>query len=297
MPIPSKDQHKNQVLAFLEQRISPGDWQIAQPRYGTGHESYLASSGERRVFVKLGVQVGRTQIAAELGLTPRVIVAGYLEDGVSILVQEQIDGQMPARQDFYRLSESFAQTLRKTHHSPALKSSLLQKAYDSYKDAGLECLAQVQARWEIFKAQVPAQAGFVDESIARLAGQIEQFQGGGLAASHNDPCNGNWLVTEADQVYLLDFESMSLDDPALDLGAFLWWYYPPARRGAFLETAGAGDDDDFRQRMRLRMALHCLNIILPRPNSFDRFKAQAFEDELEDFRAIFAGQENPQGYL
>jgi len=90
---------------------------------------------------------------------------------------------------------------------------------------------------------------------------------------------------------------MSLDDPALDMGALLWWYYPPEMRGYFLETAGYSYDDEFKRRMRVRMALHCLNILLPREQSFDHFQPDSFTESLIDFRAVFAGHENPQGYM
>ena len=44
------------------------------------------------------------------------------------------------------------------------------------------------------------------------------------------------------------------------------------------------------------MAIHNLNIIIPRKGSFDRFVAEGFDNELEDFRASIDGRENPQGY-
>jgi len=44
------------------------------------------------------------------------------------------------------------------------------------------------------------------------------------------------------------------------------------------------------------MAIHNLNIVLPREGSFDRLTIERFEDVLEDFRAVIDGQENPKGY-
>jgi len=44
--------------------------------------------------------------------------------------------------------------------------------------------------------------------------QLSQFDAGGL-------------VSLDKKIYLLDYESMFLDDPAFDLGVILWWYYPP----------------------------------------------------------------------
>ena len=89
---------------------------------------------------------------------------------------------------------------------------------------------------------------------------------------------------------------LALDDPAHDMGALLWWYYPPPLRGRFLAVAGYADSPDLRARMRARMALHCLSIVLPREQSFDRFDPARFPEQLTDFRAILAGEENPQGY-
>jgi thiamine kinase-like enzyme len=117
-----------------------------------------------------------------------------------------------------------------------------------------------------------------------------------VVASHNDICNANWLISADGQLYLIDLEAMTLDDPALDIGATLWWYYPPPLRQRFLEIAGYANDEAFQLRMSVRMAMHCLHIILPREQSFDRFAPDNFEAALADFKALVAGRENPQGY-
>jgi hypothetical protein len=87
---------------------------------------------------------------------------------------------------------------------------------------------------------------------------------------------------------------MSLDDPALDIGATLWWYYPPAMWQRFLEIAGHANDESFQFRMHVRMAMHCLSITLPREGSFDQFDPASYAESLTDFRAILAGEENPE---
>ena len=132
--------------------------------------------------------------------------------------------------------------------------------------------------------------------MEQLSGQVNLISGEGLVASHGDICNANWLFAADGKIYLLDFDSMSLDDPALDIGALLWWYYPPELRRSFLGAAGSRYDDSFMLRMQIRMALHCLTIILPRGNSFDRFDPENFGNSLRDFKAIMAGKENPAGY-
>jgi thiamine kinase-like enzyme len=160
----------------------------------------------------------------------------------------------------------------------------------------MESIVHMQQRWNHYRAQVPEVTEFVDESLAYLAGQVQGFLGTGLVASHNDICNANWLVSPDGQLYLIDLEAMSLDDPALDIGATLWWYYPPLLRQRFLEIVGYANDEPFQFRMHVRMAMHCLSITLPREQSFDQFDPTSFDQSLTDFRAILANEENPQGY-
>jgi hypothetical protein len=155
---------------------------------------------------------------------------------------------------------------------------------------------RLRQKWERSKTQVPEVAPFVDKSLHELERQIHRFSTEGLVASHNDICNANWLFASNGNIYVLDLESMSMDDPAFDLGALLWWYYPPRLRQSFLETAGYSYDQEFRFRMQVRMALHCLSITLPREGSFDRFDSSHYAEALTDFRAILEGRENPQGY-
>ncbi len=104
-------------------------------------------------------------------------------------------------------------------------------------------------------------------------------------ASHNDICNANWIITPDGQLYLVDLESMSIDDPALDIGATLWWYYPPELRQRFLQIVGHASDKAFDQRMHVRMTMHCLNILLPRQRSFDRFDPISFSESLSRFQS------------
>lgn len=288
--------HRQQVIAFLQGHLTGHCWELTLPSSGRGHETYIAQSNGESYFVKVGAHIPRYQVMASLDLTPAMIVSGYFADGTSILVQPYIKGRNSTWQDFRHFLPRIAVVVNKTHNSPALKSILPTALSETYKDVGLAAVRRMERRWELRRAQVPMVADYVDETLAHLGQEIQGFVGSGLVASHNDICNGNWLIALDGRVYLVDLEAMSLDDPAHDMGSLLWWYYPPALRPGFLQSAGYQYDEAFQSRMRVRMALHCLDILLPRVGSFDRFDADLFAKELADFRAVVAGRENPQGY-
>ncbi len=293
--MPDRQEHQREVRRFLQKHLSIRDWNFSLPR-GTGMETYFVQGNERSYFVKVGAPVERYLAMAEIGLTPPVLAFGQLESGASIMVQTFIAGQNPSRRDYWDQLENVAALIRKLHYDPRVKEALPPASSNLHKDAGLQTLNLLRQKWERYKAQVPTVTEFVDNSLDYLARQVNQFPGEGLVSSHNDICNVNWLFASDGKIYIVDLDSMSMNDPALDLGALLWWYYPPELRGRFLDIAGYRYDDEFKFRMQIRMAMHCLHITLPRQFSFDNFDPNEYEEWLTDFRAILAGKENPQGY-
>jgi hypothetical protein len=291
-----RQEHQRAVLRFLQKHLSIANWRFSLPP-GSGMESYFAEGNGQAYFVKLGVPVERYLTMAEIGLTPPVVVNGQLDNGLSVVVQPLIAGRTPSRLDYHNQLTEFAECIRKMQYSQGAKQMLPRPASNLYRDAGLLALNRLRQKWDRYKAQVPRVAEFVDNSLGYLAQQISLFKGEGLVVSHGDICNANWLFAADGTIYLLDFESMSMDDPALDLGALLWWYYSPALRQRFLDVAGYRYDDEFKFRMRMRTAMHCLDITLPREHSFDHFDPSAYNESLRDFRAILKGKENPEGYF
>ena len=231
---------------------------------------------------------------SKVGLTPPVLATGILEDGITILVQPFIDGHHPSRSDYKQRLDDVARMVREMHHNLEVQATLPPSPSDDYTSAGLRALGQVRARWAEVRLQVPSIADFVDGALDQLDSAIARFAGGGLVASHNDICLDNWLFTPDGRIYLVDLDAMSLDDPALDVGATLWWYYPPVLWPRFLRYAGYPDDEEFRDRMWVRLALHCLSITLPRPGSFDTFDPASYHVKLVDFRAAMERKGNPE---
>ena len=291
----NRRQHQREVQAFLQKQVSRHQWELSLP-YGYGNESYFAHGNGQTYFVKLGAPIANYLAMASIELTPPVIATGFMEDGTSLLVQPYITGRKPSRKDYRAHLDKIATIINRTHHNLELRSVLPEAPSELYSVLASESLTGVQQRWEQYKAHVPAIASQVDESLSELAQQVQYLLGSGVVSSHNDICNANWLIASDGQIYLIDLDSLSMDDPACDIGATLWWYYPPELRPRFFESVGYANDEQFEKRMQVRMAIHCLSITLPRANSYDRFDPDNFAESLTDFWAVLAGRENPQGY-
>lgn len=293
--MPDRQEHQQEVRSFLQKHFPAHNWTFSLPP-GSGRETYVVRGNEQTYFVKVGAPIEQYLVMADSGLTPPILFHGYLESGTSILVQPFLAGKAPSRSDYQNRLEDVASIVYKMHNHPRLKQVLRSAPSNSYKEAGVRAWNVLRQKWERYKAQVPHAAEFIDSSLDHLGRQIDQFSGEGLVAAHNDICNANWLFTPDGKIYIVDLDSMSMEDPALDMGAIMWWYYPPELREPFLNIAGYTYDDEFKFRMQVRMALHCLSITLPREQSFDTFHPEHYDEALEDFQSILNGKENPQGY-
>ena len=291
----SRQELRQEIRGFLERQLSIQSGTFSLPE-GSGKETYVVETSQRNYFVKVGAPIERYVVMAKIGLTPPVLAHGQLESGDSVIVQPFVSGRKPSQRDYRDQLESVAELIYRMHNDEKVRKIQPPASSDLHKDVGSCALRQLHGTWEHYKAQVQDLAAFVDHSLMRLAQQIDDFSTEGLVASHNDICNANWLFADDGSIYLVDFDSMSLDDPALDLGALLWWYYPPELRRRFLEIAGYRYNDELVFRMQVRMSMHCLHIALPREGSYDIFSPDHFRDRLEDFRASLEGKQNPKGY-
>jgi thiamine kinase-like enzyme len=288
-----RQQHRDEVESYLRGKFGGGKWTLTLPR-GSGRETYAAWGAEDRLFVKLNTDVVRAVAMAEAGISPAVVDVGKLEDSTVIVVQEWVEGRYPGRIDYEQRLEPVASTISEMHMNEGVRATLPAVSSNSFSGAGLRAVGRVRERWEGVRGQVGEATRLVDEWLDELEMRVGQFRGEGLVASHNDLCWDNWLFQADGRIYIVDLDMMGLDDPALDVGITLWWYYAPELWRRFIGYAWYVDDEGFRERMWARIALHCLSITLPRAGSFDQFDGKGFTERLRDFRAALAGKWNPE---
>lgn len=287
--------HQAVITRFLGELHPQATWRLRSPSAGTQRESYFASSQHGVYFVKINANIAVYEIAAALGITPPIVASGLVADDATILVQQFIRGTPPVWSTFQNRLSDFAAIINTLHHAPSMRQAASQ-TQDTLAKTATRAVQHVIGRWQRYREQVPQLAGEVDMLLSKLASELSGLDEAAPVASHNDLNMSNWIVAESGALHLLDFDMLTLDDPAQDMGMLLWWYYPPALRSRFLELAGHEDSDVFRERMRLRMTLHSLSILLPREDSFDQFDGTRFAQRFGDVRAVYAGKENPRGY-
>ena len=287
--------HKEEVEIFLQNRFHEENWTFLSTN-GSGNEKYIAESNGTKYFVKLDVKIDRYEILSELGISPKIVNHGCLNDGTSVIVQEYISGHNPSPKDFQSHIYDVATILSNVHNNRKLQTVLKKDEINTCQEAALKAFYGIVERWEYNKKELVAYNGYIDDSLMQIKSNIRQIEGKNLASVHNDICNANWVISDNGFIFLVDLESMLIEDPSVDIGALLWWYYPYDMREQFCEIIKVDYNNELKNRMQLRMAMHCLNIMLPRLNSFDVLDLEWFAMFFDDFKAIMEGKDNPKGY-
>ncbi len=79
----------------ITQLLGPGDWSVlAADGEGSGGRAWIATNGQRMLFVKSSVNAELLRVVADLGVAPRVVASRDIESG-SIVAQEFIEGMSP----------------------------------------------------------------------------------------------------------------------------------------------------------------------------------------------------------
>lgn len=64
----------------------------------------------------------------------------------------------------------------------------------------------------------------IQEGLAYLEAHVDQVQFGEKVVCHCDVNHNNWLLSEDNQLYLIDWDGAMIADPAMDLGPLLYHY-------------------------------------------------------------------------
>ncbi len=255
--------------------------------------------------------------AAQTGLTPPVLFweQGALElDGQPVVVSDWVEGLNPDREWFRDNLRQAAAMLARLHRDSDLVDRL-----ETYGrgDPRADCLAAARAAradletrlGDLTRQDWPSEAAAILPRLARhlawfgaqIQGQRAAFAGVRLGPAHGDVNNSNWLVDVAGRAWLVDWDGLRLDDPALDVGMLLHWYVPPALWPVFARAYAEGGDprpdpEALLARARLRYPLHALHLGLGglealRAGELTLAEALTFIDDfLSDLDRLRAGR-------
>ncbi|PLR80168.1 phosphotransferase [Bacillus canaveralius] len=191
-------------------------WEII-PAGGATGEAFIAQNEEERLFLKRNSSPFLAVLSAE-GIVPKLVWTKRLENGDVITAQQWLNGRelKPAEM----IEERIARLLRKIHQSKPLLGMLERLGKTPlYADTLLD---MIEGELDPEVLMLPS----VKRSISFLKEEVGNVSCPDMVVCHCDVNHNNWLLTEDNQLYLIDWDEAMIADPAIDLGQLLNWYVP-----------------------------------------------------------------------
>src|SRR5262249_34522908 len=200
----------SKVRAVLAQAFTTDGWTIEKPRDGRQKECYIASDGNRTVFVKFDVPARSLLRLSALAVAPRVLASGTYQ-GTSYVIQEFLAGTYPDRPWIRSHMTEVADLMRTYHEDKPLAALLAQGEMRSYRQHLDDELAVLEQR-AAPHANAPLQV-----AVSTLKERARSFDDAHLVPVHNEPNTKNMLV-HGGKLTFIDWDEVLLSDPLRDIG-------------------------------------------------------------------------------
>lgn len=203
------------------------DWEI-MPAGGVTGKAFFARHAGKELFLKRNSSPFLAMLSAE-GIVPKLVWTKRLENGDVISAQHWLNGRELAPDEMS--SERVARLMAKIHSSKPLLNMLKRLGKQPVSPAAM--LSDIKRRLAVME-----HIHDVQEAWAFLEADVPDLDESRLVVCHSDVNHHNWLLSEEDELFLIDWDGAMIADPAMDAGALLFGYVKPEQWEEWLAHYG-----------------------------------------------------------
>ena len=216
------------------------EWEIS-PAGGATGEAFIAEKDGQKLFLKRNSSPFLAVLSAE-GIVPKLIWTKRLENGDVITAQHWMEGRELTQEEMAK--ERVAKLLQKIHRSEPLLSMLKRLGKSPLRPESILADIEMGLSAELLERPVIIQA------IQFLRNNLLLIECDEQVVCHCDVNHNNWLMTESDGLFLIDWDGPVIGDPAIDLGMLLYSYVPREEWKQWLKRYGKKLDAGLEMRMK-----------------------------------------------
>ncbi|MBE6185035.1 phosphotransferase family protein [Heyndrickxia ginsengihumi] len=235
---------------MLEDILGQG-WEIT-PAGGATGEAFYAKYQEQTLFLKRNSSPFLAVLSAE-GIVPKLVWTRRMENGDTLTAQQWVEGRELSPQEME--NERVAKLLKKIHDSEPLLIMLKRlgmKPLDTY-----QMLAKIESNMEAELLDLPV----IRSSIQFLQKELVHIQYDEYVVCHGDIHHNNWLLSNDDELFLIDWDGPLIGDPALDIGMLLYLYISRQKWEQWLTQYGIEMNDYLLLRMKWYVIIQTIIMI------------------------------------
>lgn len=199
------------------------------PVKGSSGNAFTAHNDESRVFIKKNANPMLTSIYLE-GITPRVLWTKRTAEGDMLSAQPWINGHTLTPEEMG--DTQINQILSHLHKS--------KKLVESYKKLGSSAVKPKILLENIFGGSLALQNNrFLAGIVSEMRKEIPELLDEEVTVVHGDVNHNNWLVDDdTKRIYLVDWDTVFLSDPMVDVAYILAHYIRPVSWSRWLTYSG-----------------------------------------------------------
>ncbi len=217
------------------------DGWVIKPAGGVTGEAFLARHKDEKLFIKRNSSPFLAVLSAE-GIVPKLVWTKRLESGDVITAQKWIKGRKLEPHDM--ASADVAKLLQKIHRSKPLLS--MMKRLGKTPASPEILLDQLKLNYD---SRLLDERG-IQNAFHELEKSMNEIKTDEWAVCHGDMNHNNWMLTEDNELFLIDWESALIGDPAFDIGPLLYWYVPEKEWENWLKIYGMDLTENVKLRLR-----------------------------------------------
>jgi thiamine kinase-like enzyme len=249
----------------LEQVLG-SEWKIT-PAGGATGDAYFAKCDGQELFLKRNSSPFLAVLSAE-GIVPKLVWTRRMENGDVITAQHRLIGRELKPMDMN--GQNVAELLHKIHRSKELLDMLKRLGKQPLTPNSL--IEDIQQAVVFERLEQPE----ITQAVELLLLQLPDVQCDEQVVCHCDVNHNNWLISENNQLYLIDWDGAMIADPAIDVGILLYWYIDEADWKEWLTSYGLELNEHLKTRMYWYVLLQALT-------SFLWYHAKNNEKEMQNW--------------
>lgn len=218
-------------------------WRIL-PIDGDTGTAYMGIRQQEKLFLKRNTSPFLAALSIE-GITPRLVWTKRMTTGDTLTAQEWLNGRCLHKAEMD--SKAVSALLYRLHHSALLKRML--------KQVGGQVVTPEELLQRYFRGlpQDLRHHPLLKTVANRLRAKQPQVKRSNYEVCHGDLNHKNWLLSDQGNLFLVDWESAVIADPAYDLSMLMCQYVPRNNWQQWLQTYQANGQEQPSDDLMLRI--------------------------------------------
>ena len=219
---------------------------------GASGEAYMAEQDGQKLFLKRNSNPFIAALSAE-GIVPKLVWTKRIETGEVVTAQHWKNGRELTSSEMSQ--RRVAELLKKIHGSKPLLNMLKRMEMEPITPNIMLKKINASLSRDVLTHHI------IRKALTYLEDHIPNLDSRFFTVVHGDVNHNNWLLSDRDELFLVDWEGAMIADPAIDIGMLLYNYVQKQQWSNWFNTYGVKESMDLNKRMKWYTVIQSIGMI------------------------------------